>query len=240
MPLLEPHYRLIVPTLVGHCGGPPLPHPPPRPLDALVEGLEQALEQAGAPRAHVLGNSLGGWLSLELAARGRADSVLALSPGQGWAGDVVPPRVERFFRRSNKVAPHLAAVAEQIGRRPRLRSLALRDVVAHPERVPPATAAEMLRAAARCPMLEAFGEAAARGDFRSPLQPIRVPVVIAWAQHDRVLPYQTCTAHFRSAVPHAEWRILPDAGHVSMLDQPELVIELLREVTERAELASAA
>ena len=37
--------------------------------------------------AHFAGNSMGGALSLELAKRGRARSVVAISPGGGWAED---------------------------------------------------------------------------------------------------------------------------------------------------------
>ncbi len=37
--------------------------------------------RAGFDRAHIAGNSLGGWIALELARRGRAETVTAISPG---------------------------------------------------------------------------------------------------------------------------------------------------------------
>lgn len=237
-PRLEPDYELLVPTLVGHCGGPAMPDPLGRPLDALVDGLEEALDDAGHEKVHILGNSLGGWLSFELAARGRALSVLALSPGLGWEGETVPPRITSFFKRANRMAPHAARVAHQLAASPRLRHFALRDVVAHPERVPPATAAEMIKSAAKCPMLTALGDAAEAGDVRSPIGGLDVPVRIAWADKDRVLPQSTCSGHFRTILPDAEWVALPDCGHVSMLDDPGLVARHLREVTAYADLAS--
>lgn len=236
-PYLESDYELIVPTLVGHCGGPTIPDPVGRPLDALASGLEEALDDAGHQTAHILGNSLGGWLAFELAARGRARSVLALSPGMGWESETVPPRITSFFTRANRMAPHAARIAHQLSARP-LRQLALRDVVAHPERVPRASAAEMIKSAAACPMLTALGEAAEAGDVRSDLNGFQVPVRIAWAEKDRVLPQASCSGHFRDMIPDAEWTVLPDCGHVSMLDDPELVARHLREVTARADLAS--
>ena len=42
------------------------------------------MDAAGMATAHVAGNSLGGWLAFELARRGRARSVCAISPAGGW------------------------------------------------------------------------------------------------------------------------------------------------------------
>src|SRR5690606_31988225 len=54
--------------------------------------LEAELDAHGLDRVHVLGNSLGGRLAIELAVRGRALSVVALSP----SGLGLPP--ERIFQ----------------------------------------------------------------------------------------------------------------------------------------------
>ena len=43
------------------------------------------MDEAGFETAHIVGNSLGGYLALQLAARGRAESVVALAPAGGWA-----------------------------------------------------------------------------------------------------------------------------------------------------------
>ena len=52
----------------------------------------------GITSAHVAGNSLGGWLSLELARRGFARSVTALSPAGGWAHVAHYRQIARRFR----------------------------------------------------------------------------------------------------------------------------------------------
>src|SRR5437763_11581933 len=83
LPALERHHDVLAPTLPGHAGGPPAP----KPLSdqALPDALERLMDEAGLERAHLVGNSLGGFLALQLAARGRADSVVALAPAGGWA-----------------------------------------------------------------------------------------------------------------------------------------------------------
>ena len=70
-------------TLAGHAGGPPLPDPVTS--EAIADAVERAMDDAGFATAHVAGNSLGGYVALQLAARGRADSVVALAPAGGWA-----------------------------------------------------------------------------------------------------------------------------------------------------------
>jgi pimeloyl-ACP methyl ester carboxylesterase len=43
------------------------------------------MDEAGFPTAHIVGNSLGGYVVLQLAARSRAETVVALAPAGGWA-----------------------------------------------------------------------------------------------------------------------------------------------------------
>src|SRR3954451_18599286 len=74
---LESHHRVFAPTLPGHAGADPLPLGSAVSVAALVDALEAQLDDQGIHRAHIVGNSLGGWLALELARRGRARSVVA-------------------------------------------------------------------------------------------------------------------------------------------------------------------
>ena len=71
------------PTLPGHWGGPHLRRRDTN-LDAFADGLEALLDDLGGRPAHIAGNSIGGWLALELARRGRARSVVAIAPAGGW------------------------------------------------------------------------------------------------------------------------------------------------------------
>ena len=85
MPALEREHDVLAPTLTGHVGGPPIAG---EVTDALLaDGVERAMDEAGFETAHIVGNSLGGFVALQLAARGRAASVVALAPAGGWAAD---------------------------------------------------------------------------------------------------------------------------------------------------------
>jgi pimeloyl-ACP methyl ester carboxylesterase len=82
IPNLTDHYEVFMPTYAGFQGGPPLQGPGT--IDKLADGVEAEMDAAGMGRAHIVGNSLGGWIAMELARRGRARSAIAISPGGGW------------------------------------------------------------------------------------------------------------------------------------------------------------
>ena len=114
--------------LPGFGDSPPLnggPHTP--------AALAAAVADALPPGAHhVAGNSLGGWVALELAAAGRASAVTAIAPAGLWPGPLAPKRgVARTLARAVRpIVP--ALVRSTAGRR-----LALASTVAHAERVHP-------------------------------------------------------------------------------------------------------
>ena len=78
LPALERRHDVLAPTLAGHAGGPPLGAEIT--ATTLADAVERAMDDAGFATAHIVGNSLGGFLALQLAARGRARSVVALAP----------------------------------------------------------------------------------------------------------------------------------------------------------------
>ena len=86
LPFLVPRFDVIAPTLHGHDGGPSAPRTAHSIADA-ADHFELLLDELGVGDAHFAGNSMGGALSLEMAKRGRARSVVAISPGGGWAED---------------------------------------------------------------------------------------------------------------------------------------------------------
>src|ERR1035441_566443 len=83
LPALERHHDVLAVTLAGHAGGPAIEGEITE--STLAAAVEAAMDAAGFETAHIVGNSLGGYVSLQLAARGRARSVVALAPAGGWA-----------------------------------------------------------------------------------------------------------------------------------------------------------
>jgi pimeloyl-ACP methyl ester carboxylesterase len=236
IPLLEPHHELIVPNVLGHRGGSPLPELMGHPIAAMADDLERILDDAGYDRVHVVGNSMGGWLAFDLAARGRALDVVALSPAFGWEGAEAPAHTLRQFRMAHRATPLVKKMARKWAVRPKLRKLVLRDVVAHGERIPPRTAYELMMGSTDCAIFDAISTMHEQGDFRSRLEwpdDLGVPTRIAWGTRDRTIPFKTCSVWFKDRFPDAEWVELPDCGHLPHHDDPELVARTILEVTAR-------
>ena len=68
---LQGSHDVLAVNLAGHVGGPELDGAAAS-VAAVADAVEQDMDAAGFPTAHLVGNSLGGWIALELAARGRA------------------------------------------------------------------------------------------------------------------------------------------------------------------------
>ena len=77
-PRLARTYRVLSVDLPGHGRSPALSGHPSVP--AIADVLESDLDALGLSRVHLLGNSLGARLALELAGRQRALSAVALAP----------------------------------------------------------------------------------------------------------------------------------------------------------------
>src|SRR5215467_7499018 len=86
IPALAGHFDVIAVDLPGFGDSEPMPpqvEPLPAALAAAVAGL---LDELGIPAPHVAGNSLGGWVAIELARRRPMASVTLLSPAGLWRG----------------------------------------------------------------------------------------------------------------------------------------------------------
>ena len=230
---LEDSFDLLAPTLLGHFEAEPFPTGVTPRIDALADSLERKLDAAGWDSAHIAGNSLGGWLALELAKRGRARSVVALAPAGGWRpGSRAVKRIARKFMIGRALGRPLLPNAERLCGSTLGRRLLFGQVSAHPERLEPADATYAFRASMECPVYLALLRAATREHARN-LDQIRCPVLLAWPAKDRVLPFRRYGRPLREALPSAELRTLHDVGHVPMLDDPSGIAYLVRDFIAR-------
>src|SRR5437763_8918020 len=127
---LVARYEVIAPTLAGHDDGPPYEAGNPMTFHGAADHLERHLDEIAVDTAHVVGNSLGGALALELAKRGRARSVVALAPAGGWnRGDGEARRLGRFFARQIRITRATASRIDRLVRRPTPRKYALREIM---------------------------------------------------------------------------------------------------------------
>lgn len=220
IPLLEGDHRVFAPTIPGHRGGPPLDGATD--VSAMADGLERVLDAAGIGQAHLAGNSLGGWLALELAARGRASTVVAFSPAGSWARERDLRRLALLLRAARKVGASRPAAA--IMRRPKLRRAALRVASEQADRMPEQDVEGMLLDLRSCHVLEGILAGIAQGATLLNVQvPASVPVRLAWPVRDRTLPFARYGRPLVQHMPAAELVRLSGVGHVPMGDDPQLV-----------------
>jgi pimeloyl-ACP methyl ester carboxylesterase len=227
LPRLAERHEVLAPTLPGHGGGPPFEGE--FTFQRLADGVERQLDDLGVGTAHLVGSSAGGALAIELAKRGRALSVVALSPGGGWAPDGSVPRL---LARSFAWLPTILAAAdprlERILARPRARRLALRGLMRRGDLLSRDDAATLIRSLLACTTVAgAVRELRAGRMHLEELDRVAAPVLLAWGERDALLPARTCAARLREEIPGAEYRVLPGVGHVPMWDDPDLVGETI-------------
>lgn len=236
LPLLEAHHEVFAPTLPGHCGGEALGDGVEPSIRALADALERQLDDAGIADAHVAGNSLGGWLALELARRRRARSVVAFSPPA--AGTLAMNVLHQFLFRAGTLALRgVAPMAPWLGRTAVERRLVLRFACERGDRVEAAEMKAMLQAAAACRIGPAWLRTVTQWGALAPgLDRSSCPILIAWGERDRLTPYEQFARPLLELVPTAEAVVLPGVGHVPMYDDPELVAGTILGVTRAVDL----
>lgn len=227
LPRLQDAHDVLAPTLPGHAGGPPLPAQLTD--DSLVDAVESALDEAGIATAHLVGNSLGGYLALRLAARGRARSVVALSPAGGWRPDDTSPQdTLRYFVAMNRLVTQAAPHADEIAASPDGRRRATEAITTNFDHIPPELIAHMIRGAAGCDGVLPLVEHARGHGWPLDPEPITCPVRILWGTADKLLPWPTAAVRFRDDyLPQADWVELDGIGHCPQLDVPVETAELI-------------
>jgi pimeloyl-ACP methyl ester carboxylesterase len=225
LPALERHHDVLAPTLPGHAGGPPLGAVRE---GSLADAVEAALDQAGFGEVAIAGNSLGAYVALQLAARGRASSVVALAPAGGWArgdgsAEETLAAMATMQRATRAMLPRLdVLLGTTAGRRRATRAIAERA-----DHIPPELVEHLVTGAALC---DAFEPLTARARSHGwPLDTARItcPVRIVWGTADALLPWPRAAARWQAELPHAEWIVLDDVGHAPQLDRPQEIAQLI-------------
>lgn len=236
LPGLEAHHSVFAPSLPGHHGGEPFAPGVKMTITGSLDMIERQLDQQGIETAHLVGSSLGGWASLELAVRGRARSVIAVCPAGGWYhGSREERAVLRFFRTNDRLLRlGGAAMLARVARNPRLRRIALRELIADPSRVTAEQAMVMFDGAAGCSVTQDALELAATEGTFGDLGPIPVPVRVLYGTRDRIVRWPSHYRRLRRILPDAEYVALDGMGHLPMWDDPDLLVRRILEVSAPA------
>jgi pimeloyl-ACP methyl ester carboxylesterase len=224
LPALERERDVIAVDLPGFGGSASLPIGVVPNASALADAVAAFLDSLGIERPVVAGNSLGGWVALELAKKGRARAVVGVSPSGfytrregAWGG--------RNLAASVWLAKHRPQVVDWLVQTPRRRKLAFGMVIGHPDRMTVEDGREMVANVASSVGFPATMAALVEHRFTDADQ-VGVPVTLVWGTKDLILPPWQAKRAMRE-LPNARHVPLPGAGHVPMWDEPDTIVREL-------------
>jgi pimeloyl-ACP methyl ester carboxylesterase len=230
LPVFAAEHRVITFDLPGF-GNSPMPAEPisisnyARTVDSLLETLQ-------VDAAAIVGNSMGGFISAELAISfpHRVERlVLVSAAGISTYNNRGATRALPALRRAERVIAAytgwIAAHSDAVTRRAGLRNATLGLVTRHPSRLPAALAAEQLRGAGKPGFMEAL-QANLNYDFRDRLTEIVCPTLIVWGDSDRIITVRDADT-FAELIPGARKVVFEDTGHVAMFERPAAFNALL-------------
>ena len=210
---LTARHDVIACDLPGFGASAPLDEPPTP--AALARAVGRLLDALAIEDPHVVGNSLGGWVALELARQGHAARVTAIAPAGLWAAPLAPKNGA-----GRRAAALLLPLLPRITASERGRRLLLAASVARPERVPPGAAEQLVRSYATAPGMQAANEQMRASRFET-LAEIDVPVTLAWPDRDRLVSRpRALPGNVRNVTLHG-------CGHIPMWDDPAQVARVI-------------
>ncbi len=227
-------YEVFAPTMAGHHGGPSagtwlLSS------SLLADHVERQLDDLGWDTAHIVGNSLGGWVAFELERRGRARSVTGVAPAGGWTR-WSPVKFEVIAKFVSGM-PFLALtrlLGQRTLRLPFSRRLATLPLSGSPTGINKRALSGIVDDAAHCP---AYFQLLVKALLMPGLQELAqtaVPAHLVLCEKDRVVPPRRFSRHFTDFLP-AGTRVttLDGVGHVPMFEAPGRVTEAIVEFLDQ-------
>jgi len=196
--------------------------------------LDDLFGTLGLDAATLVGNSMGGFISAELAIAfpERVERLVLVSAagisthGRGDVERVVPSlrRVERVLA---AYTAWMAARSDTVARRPGLRNATFGLVTRHPSRLDAALVAEQLRGAGKPGFMQAL-QANLEYPIRERLGEIACPTLIVWGDEDRLITVRDADV-FEQLIPSSRKVIFENTGHMAMLERPAAFNALLEE-----------
>jgi pimeloyl-ACP methyl ester carboxylesterase len=195
------------------------------------EWVAALLDELGVGTAAVVGNSMGGFIGIELAIRfpQRVERLVLVSAAglsiEYLRNERALSVLNAFDNRLAAYTGWLATKSDALARRPRARQMIFGIVAAHPDRLPGPLVAEQVRGSGKAGFIPAL-DALTDYPIRNRLGEIACPVLIVWGAKDKLVPARDAD-EFARLIPNSRKVVWQDTGHVAMLERPEAFNRLL-------------
>jgi pimeloyl-ACP methyl ester carboxylesterase len=223
MDLLGAEREVVAVDMPGFGESDPLPEgirPRAANLATAVLDFYDALGIEGTPA--VAGISLGGWVAIECARQGGAAAAIGLCTAGFWKRS--PEASNQAVARARRGGRALGSLLRPVMSTARGRRRALGRFIYRPERLSPGEAHAIAKAYVTAP---AYDDASAlmRAGRVEDLKGIKVPITLAWAEHDTLVRNQPLRD---GILPKRVQQVeLPGCGHVPTWDDPDLVARVV-------------
>ena len=236
VPRLAERFDVIAVDLPGFGESAPLPpgaEPSPGRLAVAVADL---LDELQLDRPHVAGNSLGGWVALELARLRPVSSLTLLAPAGLWRRGT-PLYCLVTLRTTRWAARHAPAVLSRLVGHPLGRLLVFGQTHGRPGNLTPSRARTAIRTLGTAPGFDAALAATAHRHHVAGAA-LDAPVTVAFGSRDLVL-LPGRSRHVDQLPPGTRSATLPGCGHLPMSDDPAAVVARISATTTSAAPAAA-
>lgn len=204
--------HVLMPTHPGFDGE-------PRPewfnsFDDLAFAYLELLERLNLRDVLVIGSSVGGWIACEMALHDTTHLIrgLVLVNGVGIQVDGHP-------------VPDVSTLTPG-----ELAQLSFHNPAALPFNPATTTPEQIAARKANTETLYVYDSQRLGGDpkLQRRLKHVKIPVLVAWGESDRVADLEYGHA-YAQAFPHARFELIPEAGHLPQIEQPERLLTVVRQ-----------
>ncbi|HYZ69288.1 MAG TPA: alpha/beta hydrolase [Mycobacterium sp.] len=226
-------YEVLAPSMAGHNGGGKGPFF--LSSAALADDVERRLDALGWDTAHIVGNSLGGWVAFELERRGRARTLTGIAPAGGWR-HFTPAKFEIVGKFLAGLPVWLTAMAlgQRALRLPYVRQVAYLPISASADRLSDEDWRDIIDDVTHCP---AYYQLLVKSLLLPGLLELAegtAPTHLVICEKDHVLPHPRFTRHFTKYLPQStQITHLDGVGHIPMFEAPQRVADLILSFVDR-------
>lgn len=232
-------YEVFAPTFPGHNGG---PRAGTWLLSSavLADHVERQMDELGWTTAHVVGNSLGGWVAFELERRGRARTVTGIAPAGGWTRwSPVKFEVIAKFISGLPIWLLTCLLGQRILRLPYSRQLGAVPVSGRLDALSDRQLSDIVDDVTHCPAYFQLLIKALLLHGLVELEHTAVPSHLVLCEKDRVVPPSRFSRHFTDSLPNNhKLTVLDGVGHIPMFEAPDRVAAVIADFIGQFDIES--